>query len=396
MPTAPATVGFPEAEADVVIWFVDASKSLERWNDDDWTGHAHLLRLLRTAGFHPRIEHIARDDFVERWDRAKGTGTAPDLITADKWAGLVRELEMKGHLIHVQSQRLTWMSEVASCDDFARRWFFRVAASAHGTSASGALDELLRPGPETGLPGPVLPSSEGRDEAIAIARRAAVAFVSGDPTRLREVASGSSPQLSRCTAPDEFRSGWTAHPGAVDLRGNTSAAFAKVEIRYHGKNVIGADPFLVILRREPAGWRAFAVTNDVPCMKELPALCRLALRPGRNGPPPPIPWLSSPADGGVIGGKEYKSFRWEIPGKSNLLAAQVCQVLLNSQKGRSWPDTRFKIYPSEPRARSLSTYDESLTGLRSEQMSWCVWSIGHDGQISVSEIRRYDFASFKH
>jgi hypothetical protein len=183
---------------------------------------------------------------------------------------------------------------------------------------------------------------------------------------------------------------------ATTAGANASVAFARVEIRYHGKNVIGADPFLVILRKAPQGWRAFAVTNDVMCMNELPALCRLSLRSGPTGPPPPTPHLSSPVDGGTIGGKEYKSFHWEIPGESDPLAAQFCQVLLNSQKGRSWPDTRFKIYPGEPRTRSLSTYDESLTGVSSEQMLRCVWSVGQDGQISVSEVRRYQFAPFKY
>jgi thioredoxin-related protein len=395
-PTAPAPVGFSEADADVIIWFVDATESLNRWNDGDWTGHAHLRRLLGSAGLRPRIEHIAREDFAERWDRSKATGHAPDLIAADNLAGLVRDLETKGLLIHVQSERLSWMTEVASCDDFARRWRFLNADSANNASARRAVDELHRPGPETSLPGPVLPSSEGRDEAVAIARRAAVAFVSGDPNGMREVASVSSPQLARCTAPEDFRAGWAADAGAVEVRGNACIAFARVEIRYRGKSMIGADPFLVVLRRESAKWRAFAVTSDVICMTELPALCRLSLRPEPTGPPPPTPRLSSPVDGGTIGGKEHKSFHWEIPGESEPLAAQLCQVLLNSQAGRSWPDTRFKIYTGEPRVRSLSSDGESPTGLSSKEMLWCVWSVGPDGQISVSEVRRYQFEAFKY
>ena len=394
-PTIPAPVGFPEAEADFVIWFVDADKSLERWNDSDWTGHAHLRRLLGGAGLRPRIEHMARDAVAGRWDRARATGHLPDLIAADKLAGFVRELETSGRLIHVQSERLSWMTQIAACDDFARRWRFLVAASADKASSLKALDELLRPGPETSLPGPVLPSSNGRDEAVGIARRAAAAFVSGDPGLMKEVASGSSPQLSRCTTPEEFRSGWTAHAGAVEIRGNASVAFAKVEVRYRGKNLIGADPFLVILRRESAGWKAFAVTNDVLCMNQLPALCRLSLSSRRIGAPPPAPRLLSPVDGGTIGGKEDTSFHWEIPDQGDPLAAQICQVLLDSQKGHSWPDTRFKIFPAEPRARSLST-QESPTGLRSEQMFWCVWAVGQDGEISVSEVQRFQFAPFKY
>jgi thioredoxin-related protein len=395
-PTAPAAVGFGEDEADVVIWFVDASKSIERWNDPDWTSHSHLRRILGSAGLRPRIEHIARDDFAARWDRAKATGNAPDLIAPEKLAGLVRALEMGGQLIHVQSERLSWMTEVASCTDFAARWRFLNVDSLHKASARKALDELCRPGPETSLPGLPLPDSEDRDKATVIARKAAVGFVSGDPRRLREVASASSPQLSRCTAPEDFRSGWTADAGAVELRGNACIAFAKVEISYRGKNVIGADPFLVVLRREPTAWKAFAVTNDVLCMKELPGLCRLSLRRRRTGPPPPVPRLLSPAEGGVIGGKDHKSLSWNVPAESEPLAAQVCQALLNMQKGRSWPDIRFKVYPGDPRARSISTDDSSLTGVSSDKMSWCVWSIGQDGQTSVSEVRSYHFATFKY
>src|SRR5262249_25222215 len=45
-PATPAPAGDSEAEADVVIWFVDAGRGIERWPDGDWTGHAHLIRLL--------------------------------------------------------------------------------------------------------------------------------------------------------------------------------------------------------------------------------------------------------------------------------------------------------------------------------------------------------------
>ena len=74
---APPPVGFPEAEADVVIWFVDAEKSVDRWNDEDWTGHAHLRRLLQAAGLRPRIEHIARDDAGRALGPGQGNGTQP-------------------------------------------------------------------------------------------------------------------------------------------------------------------------------------------------------------------------------------------------------------------------------------------------------------------------------
>ena len=151
--TAPAAVGFPEAEADFVIWFVDAGKSLERWNDSDWTSHAHLRRLLGSAGLRPRIEHMARDDFTERWDRVKARGQAPDFITADKLAGLVRELEMSGRLIHVQSERLSWMTELASCDDFAALAFPRHRFGTQGVGPESARRAAqARPGNELARP----------------------------------------------------------------------------------------------------------------------------------------------------------------------------------------------------------------------------------------------------
>src|SRR5262245_12267936 len=129
---------------------------MERWGDRDWTGHDHLLRLLRAAGLRPRVEHIAREDFPERWDRAEAARRPPEMITANNRAGLVRDLEKKGRLIPVRSDRLYWMTEVASCGDFRGRWLYFVAGSAHEAAGRRAVDGLLRPGPETHLPGPVL------------------------------------------------------------------------------------------------------------------------------------------------------------------------------------------------------------------------------------------------
>ena len=88
---APPPVGALESEADVIIWSIDASRSIQRWGDEDWTGHAQLLHLLRTAGLRPRVEHIARESFPSRWDRAEATGQVPELVMADQAAGLVRD-----------------------------------------------------------------------------------------------------------------------------------------------------------------------------------------------------------------------------------------------------------------------------------------------------------------
>jgi hypothetical protein len=136
---------------------------------------------------------MAQDDFPERWDEAAGKGHVPELITADRLNGLVRDLLVKDRLIHLQSERLTWMTENASCDDFAGRWLFLVAGSAHEADGRRAALELLKPGPEPGLPGRELPGTAGRAEAIAVARRAVVGYVSGDPERLKSVAAAASP-----------------------------------------------------------------------------------------------------------------------------------------------------------------------------------------------------------
>ena len=388
---APLPVGAPAQEADLIIWFVDATEGIQQWIDKDLMGHFHLLCLLRAAGFNPRIEHIPREAFPSRWERANASGQSPDVITANRLAGMVRQLEREGRLIHFVSERLTWIPEAASCLDFARRLTFLVSGPRDEGAASRIAKLLLEPAPETTLPGQDLVNAEGRDEAVMLARNAAVAFVSGDAKSLTEVASESSPQLSRCTEPEEFRLGLAVDVDAVEVRGNANLALARVELRFHSQKLIGGDAFFVVLRRESVGWKALAITNDAYCMRELLTFCHLRLRPRGCQPPPPRPKLSLPADGGMIN-IDGKSFAWAIDGVSEGLVAQVCQVLLNSRQGYSWPDTRLRVFPGEPRVLSLPANEDELTGVSAEQMSWCVWSIGQDGQISISEVRNYKIA----
>ncbi len=385
----PPPVGAPESEADVILWSVDASRSIRRWGDEDWTGHTQLLRLLRSAGLRPRVEHMARESFPARWDRAEAAGRAPEIVVADQMAGLVRDLERKGRLIPLLSGRLTWAPQNASCPDLAGRSVYLVAGSRHEGAGRKAADELLRPGPEATLPGRVLPDAEGRAEAVAVARQAVVAYVSGDPAALKAVASDSSPQLGRCVKPDEFRRGREVVAEAVQVQGTAALAFAMVEMRFRGEKMIGADPVLVILRREAARWKAFAVSSDVLTLGELPALCRLESREGTGADDLPVPCLLFPADRGRIGERD-RSFAWEIPGDGGPLAAQVCQVLLD-EKEAAWPETRLKVYPGSPRGRSLlaSETGKDLTGVTAERMSWCVWSVDRDGRISVSDVGGY-------
>ncbi len=145
---APAPVGAPQSEADVIIWSVDAERNIKRWGDDDWTGHAQLLNLLRNAGLRPRIEHMARDSFPTRWDHAEAAGQTPEIIMTDQWAGLVRDLQRQGRLIGLISERLTWTPENASCPDLAGRVAFLVAGSRHEDLGQKTAAELLKPGPE--------------------------------------------------------------------------------------------------------------------------------------------------------------------------------------------------------------------------------------------------------
>lgn len=389
-PAPPNPVGAPDSEADVVIWSIDASQSIKRWGDDDWTGHAQLLRLLRQAGLRPRVEHLSRDSFASRWDQAEAGGRVPELIVADQLAGLVRDLERKGRLHSVISERLSWTPENASCPDFAGRMAFRVVGSPRADAGQKALDELLKPGPELTLPGQDLPEVAGRAEAVAIARRAVVAYISGDPRGLEVVASKSSPQLSRCVKPEAFRQGREVVAGSVEVQGNESIAFARVEMRFRGETAVGADSVLVVLHREASRWKAFAVSSDIITLKELPPLCRLEFRAGAEPDTPPTPRLLDPIDGEKIG-VGGKSFTWEIPVEGGALAAQVCQVLLDSGQASSWPETRLKVDPGMPKGRSLFWAEtaKDLTGVSSERMSWCVWAVDRTGRIFVSSVASY-------
>jgi len=394
---APSAVGASQLEADVIIWSVDTGRSVKRWGDDDWTGHAQLLGLLRTAGGRPRVEHMARESFPARWDRADAVGQIPELIIADQWAGLVRDLESQGRLIPLRSERLTWSPENASCPDFAGRMAFLVVGSRHEDAGRKAVTELLRSGPVMSLPGPVLPDAEGRAEAVAVARQAVVAYMSGDPVGVRNVASPSSPQLTRCIKPEAYRRDCDVVAESVEVHGNENVAFARVEMQLQGNKMIGADSVLVILHREAAQWKAFAVSSDILSLKELPAFCRLEIGEKAGPGDLPRPQLLYPANGGALG-VGGKSFAWELPSNGAPLAAQICQVLLSGERGSSWPETRLKVYPGMPRGRSLlwSETAKDLTGLTVEQMSWCVWTVGRDGRISVSDVANYLQPEFKY
>ena len=270
------------------------------------------------------------------------------------------------------------------------RWLFLVVSSPHEAEGRKAVGELLEPGAEPPLPGPEIPRTAMPVEAFVVARRAVVAYVSGDPERLNRWASLSSPQLTRCTRPPEWRRGWDVDVGPVEARGNEAIAFARVQMRYHGKTMIGADPVLVVLRREESHWKAFSIGEDIFCIRALPELCRLELHSRSDKPTAALtPRLLHPDDGGQLG-VAGRSLAWEVPAGGEPLAAQVGEVLLD-ERGSRWPMSRIQVYPGEPRGRSLPVSEtmKNLTGLTSDEMRWCVWTIATDGGLSVSEVRRY-------
>jgi len=393
-PKAPPVAGAAESEADLVIWFVDASKSVTRWGDGDWIGHRQLLQVLRGAGVRPRIEHVAREQLPDRWERALAAGRLPQLITADAMAGLILGLQRDGKLIVVSSARLASRPEAASCHDFARRFLFLVTGTKNEQAGRRAVSALLKPSPGTSLPGAGLSEDAGRTEAVAVSRRAVAAFFSGDVVKLKEVASSSSPQLGLCTKPPGFLRGAKVDTESVEVRGNAAVAFARVEMRLRGDRVIEAEAIPVVLRREGTRWKAFTVGSDDDSTPELLALCVLGLRPQPGAAVPPKPILIFPPDGGGFetGGR---SFAWRVTSGGEPLAAQICQVLLDEKEG-GWPMTAWKVWPGEPRVRSvpISETSEHLTGVSAAEMRWCVWALGGDGQLSVSEVRNYKMPVF--
>ena len=394
-PTPPKPVGAPEAEADVVIWSVDSSKGVRRWGDDTWTEHAPLLALLRAEGLRPRVEHMSRDTFPGRWERAIAAGRLPGVLTVDQVTGSVRDLERQGELLRVASQRLTFAPDEASCPDFQRRFTLLAAHPADQAATRRAVAAILRPGTQAPLPGADLPETAGRAEAEAVARQAVVAYLSGDASGLRDLASPDSPQLARCRQLDGPKRRENVAAEGVEVRGNPAIAFARVEMHFDGSRSAGADPVLVVLRREASRWRAFAITVDVLSLAELPVLCRLALRPDAGPDAPPAPRRLFPADGGRLE-EQGRSLAWEVPAGVPL-AAQVGQVLLDDTGG-AWPETRIKVYPGEPRGRATTRAEteQDLTGMSAGRMSWCVWAIGADGQIAASDVGDYLPSEFKY
>jgi hypothetical protein len=393
MPKAPTAVGATEKEAGLLIWFVDGQRTMERWADPKVFDHPQLLQILRASGSSPRVEHLAFSDFPAHWDRAAAARRLPDLIASEKLPASARDLERQGRLLAVVSQRLTWMPGLASCPDFTGRSLHLHHDGPHESATRRAAGEILKPGPETDLPGPRLPDAADPVGAEETARRAIVSYMAGDPRVLKEVASEASPQLARCTQAADWRRGLEVNTGSVEIRGGKELAFAKVEVTYRGKVVLGADPFLVVLRRESSRWRAFAVSGDIESWKGLPDFLDL-IRPRDDAAAPATPRLGWPTDQALLPDSK-RPLTWEVPEGGEAIVAQVCMLMSEEfqadARGESWPLTTLKVRPGVPRGGSVPT-NEYATGM---PVHWCVWSIGMGGWMSVSEVRGYDFADYK-
>jgi thiol-disulfide isomerase/thioredoxin len=392
-PEAPAAVGATENDASILVWFVDGPRTMKRWADPKAFDHPQLLQILRASGSSPRVEHLAFSDFPARWDRAAAARRLPDLIASETLPASARDLERQGRLLAVGSQRLAWMPGLASCPDFTRRFLHLVQGGPNESAIRRAVDEILKPGPETSLPGPRLPDAADPVGAEETARRAIVCYMSGDPRGLKEVASEASPQLARCTDAGAWRRGLEVRTGPIETRGGADLAFAKVEVTYRGKENLGADPFLVVLRRESSRWRAFAISGDVEVWEWLPELLGL-LRSRDGAVAPATPRLVWPADHALLPDSK-RPLAWEVPQGGEAVVAQVCMLMSEEFKadarGESWPLTTLKVRPGVPRGGSVPT-GEYATGM---PVRWCVWSIGVGGRMSVSEVRDYDFADYK-
>jgi hypothetical protein len=386
-------VGATEKEAGLLIWFVDGQGTMERWADPKAFDHPQLLQILRASDSSPRVEHLAFSDFPVRWDRAAAAGRLPDLIASEKLPASARDLERHGRLLAVISQRLTWMSGLASCPDFTGRFLQLLHDGPHESATRRAVEEILKPGPETDLPGPRLPDAADPVEAAETARRTIASYLAGDPRGLKEVASEESPQLARCTKAAAWRRGLEVHTGPIEIRGGKDLAFAKVEVTYRGEENLGADPFLVVLRRELSRWRAFAVSNDIESWKWLPDFLGL-IRTSVDVAAPATPRLIWPADHALLPDSK-KPLTWQIPEGGETIVAQVCMLMSEEPqadaRGESWPYTTLVMYPGVPRGGSVPT-SRYATGM---PVRWCIWSMGVGGRMSVSEIRDYDFADHK-
>jgi Thioredoxin-like len=377
----PTAVGASEAEANLTIWFIDNERTTKSWSNPDAFRHPVLCQFLLSNGLKPRIEHIGRGDFPARWQQADAMHRLPDLLGTTSWGGTIRDLfEKEGRVRIVGSERLTARTDSASCQDFSGRFVILVRGSFHESNCRKAVELLLRPGPEIELPGPRLTAVAGRDEAEATARRAVIAFLSGDSRGLKAVASRHSSQLAECTRPGPVMQGTKAHAGAVELRGNERLAVAVVESMFEGDRIVGGDPIAVVLVHEEGHWKALVVCLDTSTVKDaVPALCEIMARMDSSTSDPPAPRLVEPLEGQNLS-EEKPYLTWTVPSGEGPLLAQVFSHQYGdlAAKDASWPYASLKVFPAEPRQGKVGSV------LGGSHMSWSVWTIGQGGQVAVA------------
>jgi hypothetical protein len=388
----PPAVGASEAQASLTIWFVDNDRTAATWSNPDAFRHPVLIQLLFANGLKPRIEHMARADFPARWQQAEAAHRLPDLLCPTNWAGVLRELDKAGRLRFVRSDRLSWRTENASCQDFLGRFVFLMRGSFHESNGRKAVELLLMPGPEIELPGPRLSESAGREEAETAARRAVIGFLSGDSRGVKAVASRKSAQLAECTRPTSWMQ-MKAQTGAVELRGNERLAVGLVESTFEGDRFLGGDPIAVVLVRENGHWKVLIVCHDVVTVKDaVPALCAIMARMDASAGEPPEPRLVEPLEGQNVG-EEKPYLTWTVPPGGGQLLAQVFAHQYGdlAQKDASWPEARLKVFPPEPRHGRLNLMSE----LGGSHMSCSVWTIGQGGQVAVAPAVHFGVAPLR-
>jgi len=390
---APPSAGAGEHDADLLIWFVDGKRTIERWADPGAFAHPQLFQILRDSGLTAHVEHFAYSEFPSRWDKA-GEGRLPDLIAMEHAPALARSLEQQGRLINVLSERLGWAPGQASCPDFAHRLLQVVRERSARTPVQHAVRAILSPGPETDLPGPHLSDAAAPAEAQEVARSAARAYVAGDAPALAKVASADSPQLTRCTKAQNWQLGLKAEAGPAQVRGGSELAFARVEMTYQGEAVIGTDPYLVVLRREGARWKALTITNDIKSLEALPELC-LRLKPRDGAADPATPRLVWPENDAVLPDPKG-TLRWNVADGGDAIVAQPCELISDhrggDQRGESWPGAILRFLLGGPGEGGSVSVQELATGM---PVTWRVWTIGVGGKVAISNIRQYDFADYK-
>ena len=264
--------------------------------------------------------------------------------------------------------------------------------SLHESNGRKAVELLLTPGPEIELPGPRLSDAAGSAAAETAARRAVIAYMSGDAAGLKAVASHRSSQLAECTHPTTWMR-MKAQAGAVELRGNERLAVGLVESTFEGDRFLGGDPIAVALVREDGDWKVLSICRDVVTVKDaVPALCGMMARLDGSTSDPPEPRLVEPREGQEVG-EGHPFLSWTVDPGGGPLLAQVFTYQYGDfgEKEASWPEARLKVFPAEPRHGKVAVLAE-IVGPR---MSWSVWTIGQGGQVAVAPAAHFGVAPTK-